>query len=69
MSEMNGKFVEKKIDLTSSEPDSRIFCATDRRSDGQSHVLYCALCVCVCVSMPLRSGQARCITLSLLVLV
>jgi hypothetical protein len=76
---MKGRFLEKNIDLTSSEPDCGIFCATDLPSDSQSHVLYCALCVCVCVcvcacacvwvcvSILARSGQASLVTLSLLV--
>jgi hypothetical protein len=40
--------------LTSSEPAGGIFYAIELHSDSQSHVLYCALCVCVCVF-----GRAR----------
>jgi len=45
----NGKFVEKNMGLTSSEPVGGIFGATDLHSDNQSHVWYCTLCVCMCV--------------------
>ena len=46
MSAKNGKFVEKNMGLTSPEAIGGIFCATDRHSDNQSHVLY-SVCVCV----------------------
>ena len=49
MSVKNGNFVEKNMDLISSELVGGIFYATDLHSDSQSHVLCCALCVCVCV--------------------
>jgi hypothetical protein len=51
--------------LTSSEHVGGIFCATDLHSDNQSHVLYCALCMCV--SILARSGKTMWVTLSLLV--
>jgi hypothetical protein len=70
VSAKNGKFVEKNMGLTSPEAIGGIFCATDRHSDNQSHVLY-SVCVCFAsartrVSILARSGQAMWVTLSLL---
>jgi hypothetical protein len=53
---MNGRFIEKNVDLTSYEPDCGIFCTTNLRSDSQSHV-FC--CVCVCASFLAHSGQKK----------
>ena len=55
MSAKNGKCVEKNMGLTSSETAGGIFCATELHSDSQSHVLYCALCVRVCVCVFARA--------------
>jgi hypothetical protein len=52
------------MNLTSSELDCGIFCATDLPSDSQYHVFYCA---CVCVSILASSGQKKWLTLCLLV--
>jgi hypothetical protein len=45
ISAMTGKFVEKNVDLTSSERDCGIFCTTNLHSDSQSHLFYCAFAV------------------------